>query len=1476
MMSNQKTFPALPARIFKYAPGQIEEIIIPYSTANLERLNYISGFSSPYLQDILAYYHDNFEIHILVETFPILKQIPFQPLDGSEPGSIQVEKIFIQFIALYEAARSHGLDFIDFSRFCLDLDDAGEEENKPSTNRLIFPVLLTGKKEPSLSTVLAPFQAYEIFRHLDEKNYKEMFTTLGSQFKFAEPVCHLYHLADFTSAGLNAFSQRGTGKDRAVKARVKIEAMAHHQENIIKRFLYRNLVLPDTFFISFDRHQKGTLSTTAVNLLPAETLEEAGAQGGLDNSNWADPGTYAKITKALKIHLQKSAADSLVIFADTLKTREDNEFINLLFDSLGADVGHLLAVVFSSDDTVDFDLKLKEDPPNLLAKYLKFFDIAEVKELTQQEKDFLKVFKAIPLSLSRKALERFFTKEECRLVEHLVKKKYLKSIPGKILLNESYPGLNIPLSEDEKQGIRRRYLDKFDSINVLVREFIETGKSSTLNKKFKKFLEERLAKGDGHIDMRRVFFENIDFLQGKRDFLELFADLFIKEGDLVSARQALGYCKQAGKNGKDKFSLFAELKMAHIHHLEENYPLVTGLLGQVSAAGYIPPELLDEYHYLRYVETCHVSGYREAAHFLKKIDSRFYLNLARITLADNLRRRGEYAKARQMLEETIAYFDEEGHHREKLTAQNRLAQVLQEDQQYETADHLYKSIYIESEIKPYPLLLGYIALGHGDLYLEQGQFYQARNRYKKALKIFTGQDNQNGQMTAQARQSRIDFVDGNWLEAGTTLKTILKYDRLKHRQDAEAWDLCLIARLEGLRNNFSKALEFAETAAGLFKQGEHILGMADADFLKYFLLCFAGNPRPGLNFFHSSTNAENLSGDRAVVYAILQMLENKISPSGEGARDETQEPNVGVKNIRLLVEKLEEVKSPILTFDLLIVLISRYRHPVLLEKLRTLSMKLSKGTRNWYFYEYHYIYYRYYLPGDLQGEQQDIFLDTYTFFSRNKRRLASGLNKLKQSFDEQESSYDIFDSARLVEDYRTWKMPGDFFKDFVKELDRLIQPDLVHLVIYRKTGEKKTRPIFDFSTEKKFSQLTSELITLALEQASNLDLSLEQVREKCRNEEKVFYTFGNTKLILWPISSNLYGVICLAFLDATYYHQDFERRGRQVLDKFAQLFERYYQKDAQKEHQLGFIIGDSLAMTRVKEQIIKVGKVDFPVLVTGESGTGKELIAQAIHRVSPRSSKPFIPVNSAAIPENLLEAELFGYKKGAFTGANENRTGLIEAADLGTLFLDEIGDLPMGLQAKLLRALQEGEIRRLGENRTIKVDFRLISATNKDLKALVQKSSFREDLYYRIEVLQIKIPPLRDRVEDIPLLARHFLEKNHFPVKDPVEFQGIVEYLKSREWTGNVRELESSIKRLITYYPDFEIGETVAYKEDYSLKKAKENLERIMVIRTLRETGWNKIKTMQKLKISRMYLYNLMKKYNIPMKQPDADIDISF
>jgi two-component system nitrogen regulation response regulator NtrX len=311
------------------------------------------------------------------------------------------------------------------------------------------------------------------------------------------------------------------------------------------------------------------------------------------------------------------------------------------------------------------------------------------------------------------------------------------------------------------------------------------------------------------------------------------------------------------------------------------------------------------------------------------------------------------------------------------------------------------------------------------------------------------------------------------------------------------------------------------------------------------------------------------------------------------------------------------------------------------------------------------------------------------------------------------------------------------------------------------------------------------------------------------------------------------------------------------------------------------MVGESASLRQVGDAIKRAAPTNATVLLLGESGVGKELVARAIHRNSLRSRERFIQVNCAAIPEELIESELFGHEKGSFTGATEKQIGKFEQADRGTIFLDEVGDMSPKTQAKVLRVLQEGEVERLGSSRTIKVDVRVIAATNKELEAEIEKGTFREDLFFRLSVIPIRVPPLRDRREDIPALVRHFADlfsREHN--RRPQRFtQSALEYLQKARWKGNVRELRNTVERLIIMTPGDSIDvndlrdivriESKPAAPDNekerpgTLREFKEVAERAFLVDKLREHNWNISKTAEVIGTPRSNLYKKLEQYGI-------------
>src|SRR6478736_4488115 len=340
---------------------------------------------------------------------------------------------------------------------------------------------------------------------------------------------------------------------------------------------------------------------------------------------------------------------------------------------------------------------------------------------------------------------------------------------------------------------------------------------------------------------------------------------------------------------------------------------------------------------------------------------------------------------------------------------------------------------------------------------------------------------------------------------------------------------------------------------------------------------------------------------------------------------------------------------------------------------------------------------------------------------------------------------------------------------------------------------------------------------------------------------------------------------------------------RNALDQTRLVDEnRSLKRAVEARHQM---VGESVSLRQIWDAIKRAAPTNATVLLLGESGVGKELVARAIHRNSLRSRDRFIQVNCAAIPEELIESELFGHEKGSFTGATEKQIGKFEQADHGTIFLDEVGDMSAKTQAKVLRVLQEGEVERLGSARTIKVDVRVIAATNKDLEAEIERGNFREDLYFRLSVIPIRVPPLRDRREDIPALVRHFVDMfSRESNRRPMRFTpAALDYLQKARWKGNVRELRNTVERLLIMTPGDAIdlddlrdvvradaarsAPAAAEPNDRdrpgTLREFKESAERAFLVDKLRENAWNISKTAEVIGTPRSNLYKKLEQYAI-------------
>jgi two-component system response regulator AtoC len=402
---------------------------------------------------------------------------------------------------------------------------------------------------------------------------------------------------------------------------------------------------------------------------------------------------------------------------------------------------------------------------------------------------------------------------------------------------------------------------------------------------------------------------------------------------------------------------------------------------------------------------------------------------------------------------------------------------------------------------------------------------------------------------------------------------------------------------------------------------------------------------------------------------------------------------------------------------------------------------------------------------------------------------------------------------------------------------------------------------------------------------SGLDLVDEIRRRKMDTTVVVMTAYGSRDIAIEAMKHGAYDYISKPFEADEIVLLLRKAEERERLFRENQTLHKQIRAGGQEpEAGFGDLVARSRQMLEMFRTVRKIAEFKTTVLIDGESGTGKELVARAIHRLSPRAQGSFIAVNCGAIPDNLLESELFGHRKGAFTDANRDRKGLFEEASGGTLFLDEIGELPIGLQVKLLRVLQESEVRRLGDSQDIKVDVRVVAATARDLSVEVGRGAFREDLFYRLNVFALHLPALRERREDIPLLVEHFLARMNARMglavssASPEAMRVLVEY----DWPGNVRELENSIERAVVLCegPHIEVDalperlrRTIAPApaaprgepegDDLSIKRASRRSEEALIRRALLKTHGNRTRAAELLEISHRALLYKIKEYGI-------------
>jgi DNA-binding NtrC family response regulator len=1234
-----------------------------------------------------------------------------------------------------------------------------------------------------------------------EKNAKRPEAALAPTVK-----SFLYRSDDFAANILHSHSPTATRS--AANLKVRINTKDAEQDKFIQDILFHHLHSDEILLM-----RVAAADTTLRNFFAAAgNGRDSGKKHAFD------------LVREFALSLKQSVFQKAVMLIDGLQRKEDGEFLSFLLDS--GDIGDLTIILFNDAIDFDCDLELNEAPSDQLQKYFSGqLQTRDAGGLNGEEEQLLDMFAFIGVPVPVFAARALAGAGGAARIAALLKRHLVRE-DRQTLSVTAAAGAVVAVTAKEERARLAALAAKSDWPYLTIRHCLAGAKLAELERVLEihaRLKPETVAPGPA-VDL---IVRHLPRLAKNQKLLYHFLKILIKTDAVDLAETLLAAHADPG-------SVFARLLAAHLAMRRREYHKLGEHLAGLATA---PATCIDDWHYLNFIYNEKIAETKKADAFAKKIRDPYYRHLTAIQWSDRKIYNRDYARAQSLLEAALAYFGSQRCRREEIEIQNQMAKLQRERGCFSAAESLYKTLFIGSASEGFRLNAAFSAVDLGNLYLENDDDFQAESWYQKALHLFEKEKNSDGIMLVNSNLISIHAAAGNWNEAERLLRAILARNQEKKSLVSSAIDYLNWAGLEYLRLNHGRALKLIAHARQIFEKIGNLKGLGECALLEgkiYFAEEKAITaPAPVAKHFGS---------DQKMVWRLCQL--RGLDAVGE--------------NEATVWDQLAAIQSKRIRFDAMAMILRKVKKKEWLNPFKELSRELSAKAKNYYYHEYWYVYF------ELSGEPEafhppakECFLAMHDFFTMNKRRISHRLNRLRETLEGNENPDQLFDSARLVGHYRQWRLPEDFFGSFLHEISQALPLDWLAMQIH-----ENEELLYCFSNSGLFKELGEEMLSHARQAPGQHNFRLAEIKATFCSREKFFYPFATTKMMRWTISDRLSASLVVAFRDGEAYFQNFFERNRDVLKNFATLFQNFFANELQIHKKLEFIIGTSEPINEMKRLIAQISKVDFSLLITGESGSGKELAAKAVHLLSPRAGRPFISVNAAALPETLLEAELFGFRKGAFSGAVENRTGLLEAADSGTLFLDEIADLPLNLQAKMLRVLQEKEIRRLGENKTVPVDIRLISASNQNLKELIVANQFRADLYYRLQDLTLHIPPLRERREDIPVLVAHFLSKFGYPAIDPLQLQGIADTFRNDRFPGNVRELESRIKNLITFNPGLEHA-VKTEKKHALLKEARENFERSLLQNTLTEVGWNRNQAAARLGISRMALFNMLKKYQI-------------
>jgi len=809
-----------------------------------------------------------------------------------------------------------------------------------------------------------------------------------------------------------------------------------------------------------------------------------------------------------------------------------------------------------------------------------------------------------------------------------------------------------------------------------------------------------------------------------------------------------------------------------------------------------------------------------------KIKDEFFRNIVELIRIDSDFYSLEDDELKDKISELESYFKAKNNVYYYIYAESIKARYLRKLNRFKESEELYVDLIIKSDLYDFKILKANILLDYGNLQLRLNNFKDAETNYKSALNIFKDYGIKKSQILAESNLAEIYKFYGNWRETERLLKSVLNYDLKINSKPLFAIDYFNLGYIEYLKFNFDLANKYIKLSRNYFKELNNSSAVIECDILLLKIRIFTKSKIKKSEF--------NNNSDDIRFNILLRLISYEEIP----------------------LELIRKIMADDERFDMLRILYYKFKKDDYLDEMRKIAEKFPKDEISYFYFEYLYVYFDVKDIDKVEKDKINEFLDMFYFFYKNNRKFSDRIYNLKKEIEKGERDINLFDNISYINKFAKWEIFEDFFDDFKKDIGLILNYEYMAIRIY-----KNNELLFKNPINTDFNDVIEELFEIFSRNLTIQAFEKDFIDNNLKTNSKHFYEFLLTKIFLWKISENLYAFVLLAFNDISFRNVDLLARINDVLSKYKSLVKRFYEENYEIKNRLNFIVGESDVIKELKNQISKISRVDFSVLIQGESGTGKELVAKAIHLLSNRANKPFVTINSAAIPDNLLESEMFGFERGAFTDASRSRVGLIEEANGGTLFLDEIGDLSLNLQAKLLRVLQEREIRRIGENTVRKVDIRLISATNKNLEKMIEKGEFREDLYYRIKELTINVPSLKERIEDIPQLTRYFFNKYGFVNIDDNYLNNLILDFMTREWKGNVRELEAEIKKFITFYPDLEFSQLKDKKFD--LRYFKDKTELFILKNLMKKHNGNKTKMADELGITRTAVYKLLKKHGL-------------